>query len=172
MKSRLSLATFMILAGVVAVSLALSPSAALAKEFKFAGPPAFTVTYPDAWSQAAENPNKVLIRLQLAGGLPTTEIQCMDAPKGETVASLGTWQKKRIARIYETQVAVKSDKPATLKDGTPCNEVLLEWMYQGFLSLQTACVTTIKDGKVIYVTVSQNPGGTPEWGPGRSLTFK
>jgi hypothetical protein len=172
MKKRWSLAALVVLAGVLAVTVALSPSAALAKEFKFAGPPAFTVTYPDAWSQAAENPNKVLIRLQLAGGLPTTEIQCMDAPKGETVATLGQWQKKRIARVYDTAVTVTSDKQATLKDGTPCDEVLLDWMYQGFLNLQTACVTVLKGGKVIYVTVSQNPGSVVEWGPGRSITFK
>jgi hypothetical protein len=172
MKKRWSIAVLLVLAGVLAVTVALSPSAAVAKEFKAEGPPVFTVTYPDTWTQAAENPNKALIRLQLAGGLPTTEINIMDAPAGATVEKLGDWQKKRIARIYETSVTVKSDKPGKLKDGTPCNEVVLTWMYQGFLNLQTACVSVLKGGKVVYVTVSQNPGDAPPWDVGRSITFK
>jgi len=170
MKKRWSLAAFMILAGLVAVSLALSPSAALAKEFKYAGPPAFTVTYPDTWTQAAENPNKVLIRLQKEGGLPTTEIQCTDNPKGVTVEKLGTWQKERYKRMYQTDVFIDSEKQATLKDGTPCNELMITWVYGGFLNLQTVLVSAVKDGKIIYVSTSTDPG-KPDWTAARSLTF-
>jgi hypothetical protein len=172
MKSRWSLAALMILGGLVAVSLALSPSAALAKEFKYAGPPAFTVTYPDTWTQQSANPNKeIFLETKQSGALPTMEIGCFNPPAGTTVANLGALHKKRITKIYATIVTVTSDKPATLKDGTPCNEVILTWMYEGWLNLQTNIVSTIKDGKVVYVSVSQDPGA-PLWDAGRSLTLK
>ena len=172
MKSRWSLATFMILGGLVAVSLALSPSAALAKEYKYAGPPAFTVTYPDTWAQEPPNPDKtIFFETKQAGGLPTMEIGCFAAPAGTTLANVGAVHKKNIARRFETAVTITSDKPATLKDGTPCNEVILSWMYQGWLALQTNIVSTIKDGKVAYVSISQNPGD-PLWDAGRSLKLK
>jgi hypothetical protein len=172
MKSRWSLAAFMILAGLVAVSLAFSPSAALAKEFSYSGSPAFTVTYPDDWTQEPPNRDKtIFFETKLAGGLPTMEIGCFAPPAGTTVANLGALHKKRITKMYETSVTTTSDKPATLKDGTPCNEVVLTWMYQGWLMLQTNIVSTIKDGKVVYVSVSQNPGD-PLWSAGRSLKLK
>jgi hypothetical protein len=172
MKSRWSVVAFMILGGVVAVSLALSPSAALAKEFKYAGPPAFTVTYPGIWSQEPANLKKtILLETKQEGGLPTMEIGCFAPPAGTTLANLAAVHKSNIERDYKTQVTITSDKPATLKDGTPCNEAILTWMYQGWLMLQTNIVSTIKDGKVVYVSVSQNPGD-PLWDAGRSLTLK
>jgi hypothetical protein len=44
-------------------------------------------------------------------------------------------------------------------------------MYEGWLNLQTNIVSTVKDGKVVYVSVSQDPGA-PLWDAGRSLTLK
>jgi len=172
MKKRWSLAAFMILVGLVAVSLAFSPSAALAKEFKYAGPPAFTVTYPGMWSQEPANPKKeILLETKQEGGLPTMEIGYFAPPAGTTLANLAAVHKSNIERDYKTQVTITSDKPATLKDGTPCNEAILTWLYQGWLTLQTNIVSTIKDGKVVYVSISQNPGA-PLWDAGRSLTLK
>jgi hypothetical protein len=172
MKSRWSLAAFMILGGLVAVSLAFSPSAALAKEFKYAGPPAFTVTYPDDWAQEPANSDKtIFLETKKAGALPTMEIGCFPAPAGTTLANVAQVHKKNIARRFGTSVTITSDKQATLKDGTPCNEAILTWMFEGWLNLQSNIVSTIKDGKVIYVTVSQDPGA-PLWAVGRSLTLK
>jgi len=172
MKKRWSLAILMILAGLVAASVALSPSAVLAKEFKYAGPPAFTVTYPGIWAQEPPNPDKtIFLETKQEGGLPTMEIGAFDPPAGTTVANLGPVHQKNIARRFATVVTITSDKQATLKDGTPCNEVILTWLYQGWLNLQTNIVSTIKDGKVAYVSVSQTPG-EPLWDVGRSLTLK
>jgi hypothetical protein len=172
MKSRWSLAALIILGGLVAVSLALSPSAALAKEFSYSGPPAFTVTYPDTWTQQPANPDKtIFLETKQAGGLPTMEIGCFAAPAGTTLANVGAVHKKNIAKRFETFVTITSDKPATLKDGTPCNEVILTWLYEGWLNLQTNIVSTIKDGKVAYVSISQDPGA-PMWDAGRSLKLK
>ena len=170
MKSR-ARRTLLVVAGVCMLGLVLAPMMAVAAEFSYDKGPSFTVTYPDSWAQDSENPNKVLWRTKEGGALPVMEIQCMDAPAGVTVEGLGNWQKERIAKIYETEVTVDSDTVATLKDGTKCNEVLLTWMFQGWLALQTAGVTTIKDGKVVYITVSKAPGD-PDWSAGRSLTFK
>jgi hypothetical protein len=172
MKSRWSVAALLVLAGVVAVSLALSPSAALAKEFKYAGPPAFTVTYPGYWTQDSENPNKALLRTKQEGSLPIMEIQCVDAPAGTTVANASTWLKERYQTVYQTPVTVNSDKQATLKGGIPCNELVITWQYQGFLDLQTNIVSTVKDGKLVYVAISLTKGKAPLWDVGRSLTFK
>ena len=172
MKRRWSLAVFMILGGFVVASLALSPSAALAKEFKYAGPPAFTVTYPSTWEKQPPNPDKtIFFEAKGEGGLPTLEIGCFDPPAGTTLQNLGTVHKNNIARRFQTTVTITSDKSATLKDGTPCNEVIMTWLYQGWLNLQTNIVSTIKNGKVVYVSVSQGPG-EPIWDVGRSLTLK
>jgi hypothetical protein len=172
MKKRWSLTAFMMLVGVVAASLTFSPSAALAKEFSYSGSPAFTVTYPDTWTQEPPNPDKtIFFETKLAGNLPTMEIGSFAAPAGTTLANVGAVHKKNIARRFETSVTITSDKPATLKDGTACNEVILSWMYQGWLALQTNIVSTIKDGKVVYVSISQNPGD-PLWDAGRSLKLK
>ncbi|MCJ7664271.1 MAG: hypothetical protein MUO24_08520 [Desulfobacterales bacterium] len=172
MKSRWSLAAFMILGGLVAVSVAFSPSSALAKEFSYSGSPAFTVTYPGYWLQEPQNPDKtIFLETKQAGALPTMEIGCFDAPAGTTLANVGAVHKNNIARRFDTAVTITSDKQATLKDGTPCNELVLTWLYQGFLNLQTDIVSTIKDGKVVYVSVSQDPGA-PLWDAGRSLKLK
>ncbi|MCJ7546282.1 MAG: hypothetical protein MUP30_05590 [Deltaproteobacteria bacterium] len=172
MKKSWSKVGLLILAGVVAVTVTLAPSAALAKEFSYSGSPAFTVTYPDTWAQKPQNPDKtIFFEAELAGGLPNVEIGGFAAPAGTTLANVGAVHKKNIARRFETSVTITSDKQATLKDGTPCNEVILTWMYRGWLALQTNIVSTIKDGKVVYVSVSQNPGD-PLWDAGRSLKLK
>lgn len=161
----------LVVAGVCMLGLVLAPMMAVAAEFTYDKGPSFTVTYPDSWKQDSENPNKALLRTKEGGALPVMEIHCFDAPAGVTIEGLGKWQQERMARIYDTAVTVDSDTVATLKDGTKCNEVLLTWMFQGWLALQTASVQTIKDGKVVYVNVSKAPGG-PDWSVGRSLTFK
>jgi hypothetical protein len=172
MKNRWSLAALMILVGLVAASLALSPSAALAKEFKYAGPPAFTVTYPGFWTQDSENPNKVLFRTKQEGSIPIMEIAVREnLPAGTTLANIAQEYKARLEKSQQTQATITSDKQATLKDGTPCNEATLTWVYQGFLNLQTNIVSVIRDGKWVYVSVTQSPGA-PLWDAGRSLTFK
>ncbi len=176
MKKRWSMAAFMILAGLVTVSLALSPSAALAKEYKYAGPPAFTVTYPGFWTQDSENPNKVLFRTKQEGTLPIFEVNCIDPVgiDGTTKVTLENAVKqyaKRIEKSQQTTVTIASEKPFTTKDGTPAMEGVMTFLYQGFLTLQSSVVATVKDGKFVYVVVHQNPGA-PLWDAPKSLTFK
>lgn len=170
MKSRTCKA-LLVVAGVCMLGLVLAPMMAVAAEFSYDKGPSFTVTYPDSWQQDSENPNNALLRTKEGGALPVMEIQCFDAPEGVTIEGLGKWQQERMAGIYETDVTIDSDKVATLKDGTKCNELLITWMYQGWLALQTTSVQTIKDGKVVYVNVSKAPGD-PDWSVGRSITFK
>lgn len=167
------MAGLLILAGVFAVSLALSPSAALAKEFKYDGPPAFTVTYPDDYEQDAENPNKVQLRTKVAGTLPIMEIAVReDLPAGVALADLGKKEyKKRVEKSQQTVAMVISNKDIKLKDGTPAVQTVLSWKYQGFMDLQSSFIGTIKGGKFVYVVMHQYPGD-PIWGPGLSLTFK
>jgi hypothetical protein len=176
MKKRWSIAALLVLAGVLAVTVALSPSAALAKEYKYAGPPAFTVTYPGFYAQDSENPNKVLFRTKQEGTLPIMEINCID-PVGidgttkVTMANAAKEYAKRIEKSQQTTVTIASEKPITLKDGTPAVEAVMSFLYQGFLTLQTSAVVTVKDGKFIYVVIHQNPGA-PMWDAPKSLTFK
>jgi predicted SnoaL-like aldol condensation-catalyzing enzyme len=176
MKNRWSIAALLVLAGVLAVTVALAPSAALAKEYKYAGPPAFTVTYPGLYAQDPENPNKVLFRTKQDGSLPIMEINCLDPVGADgttkvTMANVVKEYAKKIEKSQQTQVTVASQNPITLKDGTPAVEGVCTWLYQGFLNLQSSVVTTIKDGKWVYVVIHQNPGA-PMWDAPKSLTFK
>ncbi len=173
---RLSMVALFVLAGVLALTVALSPSAAVAKEWKNPGSPAFTVTYPGFWTQDSENPNKVLFRTKQEGTLPIMEINCIDPVgiDGTTKVTLENSVKqyaKRIEKSQQTTVTISSEKPFTLKDGTPAMEGVMTFLYQGFLTLQSSVVTTIKDGKFIYVVIHQNPGA-PLWDAPKSLTFK
>ncbi len=173
---RLSMVALFVLAGVLVVSVALSPSAALAKEWKYAGPPAFSITYPGFWAQDPENPNKVLFRTKQEGTLPIMEINVLDPVGADgttkvTMENVVQQYAKKIEKSQQTQVTVASAKPITLKDGTPAVEGVCTWLYQGFLNLQSSVVTTIKDGKWVYVVVHQNPGA-PLWDAPKSLTFK
>jgi len=173
---RSSMVALFVLAGVLALTVALSPSAALAKEYKFAGPPAFTVTYPGFWTQDSENPNKVLFRTKQEGTLPIFEVNCID-PVGidgttkVTLANAAKEYAKRIEKSQQTTVTIASEKPFTTKDGTPAVEAVMTFLYQGFLTLQSSVVATVKDGKFVYVVVHQNPGA-PLWDAPKSLTFK
>jgi len=172
MKKRWSLATLLILAGVLAVTVALAPSAALAKEFKYAGPPAFTVTYPGFYTQDSENPNKVLYRTKQEGTIPIMEINCRDFPvPGMTLATVAKEYAKLIEKSQQTTVTITSEKPFTTKDGTPAVEATLTFLYQGFMQLQISAVLTLKDGKWVYVVIYQAPGA-PMWDAPKSLTFK
>ena len=173
---RLSMVALFVLAGVLALTVALSPSAAVAKEYKFAGPPAFTVTYPGFYTADPENPNKVLFRTKQEGTLPIMEINCIDPVGADgttkvTMENIVQQYAKKIEKSQQTQVTVASAKPMTLKDGTPAVEGVCTWLYQGFLTLQSSIVTTIKDGKWVYVVIHQNPGA-PMWDAPKSFTFK
>lgn len=169
MRTKWTIAALVVLAGFLGLVMT---SAAVAKEFKYDGPPAFTVTYPDDWEKDPENPNKVLWRTKQAGTLPIMEINCTDLPEGLTVADLGKKEyKRRVEKSQQTVAMIVSNKEVKLSDGTPAVETVLNWMYQGYLQLQSTFVGTIKGGKFVYVVVHQYPGD-PIWGPGRSLTFK
>jgi len=179
MKNRWSMMALVVLAGALAVSLALLPSAALAKEFKYAWPPeppVFTVTYPGEWTQDSEKPNEVLLRTKKNGTIPIMEINCIDpvSADGKTVVTLDNAAEeyaKLVEKSQQTKVRIVSNKQKTMKDGTPAVEATMTWLYQKSLPRQSTIVTTVKDGKWVYVVVHHNPGETL-WDVPRSLTFQ
>jgi hypothetical protein len=172
MKNRWSMAALVILAGALALSLALAPSAALAKQYVYPGTPAFTVTYPDAWEQSSDNPSKVTFRTKMTNSLPTMDVNVLDLEPGTTVNDLGNKvYKKRLEKLQMTSAAITSNNLTKLKDGTPAVETVYSWMYQGIVELQSSFLGTIKGGKFIYVVIHQYPG-EPMWDAPRSLTFK
>jgi hypothetical protein len=172
MKNRWSMATLVILAGALALSLALTPSAALAKQYVYPGTPAFTVTYPDSWEESSDNPSKVTFRTKLTNSLPTMDINVLDLEPGATVDDLGKkLYKKRLEKLQMTSAAISSNNPTKTKDGTPAVETVYTWMYQGIVELQSTFLGAIKGNKFVYVVIHQYPGD-PLWDAPRSLTFK
>lgn len=164
--------SILVLVGVCMVALALAPSLALAADKVYTNQsPAFTVTYPGAWAEDPANPNNVLYRAKDPSGIPVMEINVRDITAGVDLAVAGSkGYKPLVEESQETTVTVKSEKQITLSDGTPANECMMEWMYQGWLPLASHIVSAYKDNKWVYVVIHQDPG-TPDKTP-LSLTFK
>lgn len=81
-KSGMSVILF--LAGACILALALSPSIASAAEFKYDKTPAFSVTYPNDWSDNPDNAKQynLLFSAKAAAGIPVINVQVRDIPAG------------------------------------------------------------------------------------------
>lgn len=160
------------LVAVCMVALVLAPTMVVAAEFTYDKGPNFTVTYPDAWTQDSENPNKVLWRTKEAGSIPIMEINFKDIPAGMTLDKINKKEyKKLVEASQQTVCMITSDKEGKTKDGSPARKTVLSWQYQGWMPLQSSILSTFKDNKWVYVVIHQAPGD-PLWDAGHSLTFK
>jgi hypothetical protein len=157
------------------LALALSPSIASAKEFTYDKKPAFSVTYPNDWSDNPDNVSQynLLFSAKDSAGIPVINVQVRDIPAGATIADAGKLFKKLILDPEQGQdCQIISDKQTTLKDGTKANETILKYKWQGWLPLQAVVIAVFKDNKWIRVDIHQSASNDPSWDVIRTLTFK
>ena len=170
-----SMQAILFLAGACMLALALSPSIASAAVFTYDKKPAFSVTYPDDWSDNPDNAKQynLLFSAHGAAGIPVFNVQVREIPAGATIADAGKLFKKLILDPEQSQdCPIISDKLTTLKDGTKANETILKYKYQGWLPLQAVVIAVFKDNKWIRVDIHQAVSEDPEWGVLRTLKFK
>ena len=154
-------------------SSSVDSAAKMAKVTKFVYDkgPAFSVTYPSAWKEAAENPNKVLFRTHAPKRIPIMEIGAGDPPAGVALADVNVkFYKGELERTQETDAKIKEEKQVTLADGTPAGMALISWKYQKRFSMLTRILSAYKDGKWVFVAVHDSYDDNPE--VPQSLKFK
>ena len=170
-----SMLVTLFLAGACMLALALAPSIASAKEFTYDKKPAFSVTYPNDWSDNHDNASQyhLLFSAKDAVGIPVINVQVRDIPAGATIADAGKLFKKLILDPEQNQdCQIVSDKQTTLKDGTKANETILKYKYDGWLPLQAVVIAVFKDNKWIRVDIHMGASDKPLWDILHTLTFK
>lgn len=166
--------TTLFLAVVFMMACAHSPSvdsAALLTTFVYEKGPAFSVTYPSAWKEAKDNPNKVVFRTYAPKRIPIMEIGVGDTPADVVLADVNVKHYKGLLEKSQgTDAKIKEEKQVTLGDGTPAEMALISWKFQKRFSMLTRIVSTYKDGKWVFVAVHDSYDDNPE--VPQSLTFK
>ena len=170
-----SISVILFLAGTCMLALALSPSIASAAVFNYDKKPAFSVTYPDDWSDNPDNAKQynLLFSAKADAGIPVINVQVRDIPAGATIADAGKLFKKLILDPEQSQdCQIISDKQTTLKDGTKANETILKYKWNQWLPLQAVVIAVFKDKKWIRVDIHQSANDDPSWDILRTLKFK
>ncbi len=154
------------------LGIALAPPLTRAAEFSYAGPPAFTITYPDGSKpNSKHDPNQVW-RITTPEGV---DIQAIVGPIPDGIA-LKAWAEKSykpgLEASQKTKASMKANKEYELADGTKAYYSEMEWMYQGSTLITTVIVAAYKGGKLVYVAAY--PWASPEEPIEvvQSLTFK
>lgn len=133
------------------LGIALLPTLTWAAEFSYAGPPAFTITYPDG-SKPYDKPDLNQVwRIKTPEGV---DIQAIAGPIPEGI-ELKDWAEKSykpgLETSQKTKAKMKSNKEYELADGTKAYYSEMEWMWQGSTLITTVIVAAYKGGKLVYV---------------------
>lgn len=154
----------------------LFPILVSAEEFKYAGPPAFTVTYPegstpaekDAPAQvwAIKTPEEVVVQAAVAPIPEGVGLQ-------EVVDKVYKVGLESYASAWKAKVKVIANDEIILKDGTKANFAALEWMWKDqTTTITTVIVSAYKDGKWVYTTAHPWMSPWESMGIVKSLRFK
>ena len=146
MRSRKSL--FLI---VLMFSVAISYGTAYGqdkKQYAHTGTPAFVIEYPSNYENDPLQPNQVL-RAKAPGGVPVFEMAVSDPPKEEGKLEDHGKNYAKLLETLGTEVKILSQKPAKLKDGTPAQEITIEWKFNGVFPLLSLVVAVMKDNKIV-----------------------
>ncbi|MGO9017913.1 MAG: hypothetical protein ACLQVJ_06125 [Syntrophobacteraceae bacterium] len=134
------------------LGIAMVPTFIRAAEFSYAGPPAFTVTYPDG-----SKPDKTTAPEQV-WAIKTPErvtVQAGVAPIPEGIALKDYAEKSYkpgLESSEKTKATMITNKEYELADGTKAYYTEMEWMWHGTTLLTTVMVAAYKDGRMVYVT--------------------
>jgi hypothetical protein len=141
----------------LALGIILVPVLTSAEEFSFAGPPAFTVTYPGGSTNEDEKTDPTQIwRIQYPGGFFA---DASVAPIPEGIALKDYAEKAYKPGLEKGQGAsarMSENKEITLADGTKAYYSEISWTHPPTSTpITTMIVSAYKDGKV--VTIGAHP---------------
>jgi len=114
--------------------------------------PRFSMTYPADWMELHPimDPNYVF-----NAGFPGRDllIHVSDIPSGLTLENT-TKAVAEVLKLFGNEINIISDKQTQLKDGTPGQEGVIEYLLRGVMNMKLIIVSCFKDNKWIRVRVS------------------
>jgi len=134
------------------LGIALAPALSSAAEFSFAGPPAFTVTYPAGSSEDEKTSPEQVLRIQFPGGF-FVDVGVSPIPEGIALKDYAEkGYKPGLEDSQKTLVKMGDNKEITLSDGTKAYYSEMNWTHPPTQTpIVTMIVSAYKDGKVVYV---------------------
>lgn len=125
---------------------------AWAAEFKYAGPPAFSITYPDDAKPDKKTSAEQVWAARTPGSL-SMQAGVGDIPKGLDVKDYCEKSyKPGLADSQKTTVSLKKNEPFEFSDGTKGYYCEMEWKFEGSTLITTTLAVAYKDGKFVYAT--------------------
>ncbi len=117
--------------------------------------PAFSISYPSDWTQVNPVPTPVLKQIFLALAVPNYGLSISVSKKSQGMLLENT--SKKLVRYLKTigkEINIITSKQTKLKDGTPANETVIEYLRTGFLKSKILCIAVFSDNRVIRVIIS------------------
>jgi hypothetical protein len=155
------------------LGIILVPVLTSAAEFSFAGPPAFTVTYPTGGTEEDKTSPEQVLRVQFPVGF-FIDVSVAPIPEGidlKDYAEKG--YKPGLEKDQKATIKMGDNKEISLADGTKAYYSEMTWTHPPTgTPITTMIVSAYKDGKVVFV------GAHPYMDYGKyekivkSLTFK
>jgi len=118
--------------------------------------PAFSISFPSDWKQVKPVPTPVLKHVFLAIAFPIYELSISISKKSQEEMVLENTSKKllRYSNTIGNDSRIISSQQTQLKDGTPANETVIEYLRRDFHKYKILCVTVFSDNKIIRIIVS------------------
>jgi hypothetical protein len=140
------------------LGITLLPSLSSAAEFSFAGPPAFTVTYPGGSTEDEKTDPSQVLRIQYPGGF-FVDVAVSPIPEGIALKDYAEkGYKPGLEKSQGANAKMGDNKEITLSDGTKAYYSEMNWIHPPTgTAIVTMIVSAYKDGKV--VTVDAHPYG-------------
>jgi hypothetical protein len=150
MKTAISLCAVLALT----LGIALVPTLTSAAEFSFAGPPAFTVTYPDGSTPTDKDSPEQVWAIKTPAGV-TIQAAVAPIPEGVDLKDVAEKAyKPGLEKSQGTEAKMSENKEITLSDGTKAYYSEMDWKHapSGGTLISTMVVSVYKDGKWVYTT--------------------
>ncbi len=145
---------------VLTLGIVLGPSLTWAAEYSYAGPPAFTVTYPDGSKVDKPTAPEQIWAIKTPEGV-SIQASVSDIPAGIALKDFAEkTYKPGLESTQKTKSKIKKNEEFELSGGMKAYYSELEWMWQGSTMITTVLISAYKDGKV--VTVTGHPWGDPD----------
>lgn len=138
---------------VLTLGIALVPALTSAAEFSFAGPPAFTVTYPNGSTEDEKTGPEQVWAIKTPAGV-SIQASVSPIPEGiELKDAAEKGYKPGLEKSQGTTVKMSDNKEITLSDGTKAYYSELSWTHPPTqAAILTVMVSVYKDGKWIFTT--------------------
>ena len=113
--------------------------------------PAFRIAIPKHYKVVKPEADQVLKLRNSFGGLPELSVSVIDIPPGMPLSEFG--KKIYIPELNKsgTNIKIESHMQTRLIDGTPANELCLDWLHKSNWPVNTMVLSAYHDNRLYYV---------------------